>query len=337
LKAMILAAGLGVRLRPLTLLRAKPALPVLNRPLLHWTLERLAAAGVEDVIVNLHHLPQTVVAAVGDGSAFGVRVTYSRERTILGTGGGPRRVRRLLGDGPVLMVNGDVVFDVDLGRLFERHRASGARATLLLRPNPDPQRYGPVVTGRDGRIRSLVGRPRRARGTVSLFTGIHVLDPALLEGLPPGASDSVRDLYVPLVAAGEPPFGVRLRGAWYDLGDPKAYLRSQLAMLASGFGGVAPGSLVHHEARLGRDVHLERAIVGPGAIVADGARVVGSVLWGGARVGARARLRSCIVAEGAEVAADADVKQAVVVPMSRRTGQVHAGRIRGGQLWADLS
>ena len=132
MKAMVLAAGFGLRMRPLTQLVAKPALPVLNRPLIQWTLEALAGAGVREVMVNLHHLPRTVERAVGDGTRFGLHVRYSREREILGTGGGPRRVRRFFAGGPALLVNGDMAFGLDLSKLIERHRSSGACATLAL-------------------------------------------------------------------------------------------------------------------------------------------------------------------------------------------------------------
>jgi len=157
---MVLAAGLGLRMRPLTLLRAKPALPVLNRPLIHWTLELLRRHGVTDVVVNLHHLPATVRRAVGDGRALGLRVSYSFERELLGTGGGPRKVRRLFGDEPFLLVNGDVVFDMDLSDLVRRHVASGARATLALKAHRSAAEYGGIVTGPGGFIRSLAGLPR---------------------------------------------------------------------------------------------------------------------------------------------------------------------------------
>jgi NDP-sugar pyrophosphorylase family protein len=226
---MLLAAGLGTRMRPLTRLLAKPALPVLNRPLAHWTLERLARHGVRDVVVNLHHLPASVRRVIGDGRAFGLRIAYSHEAEILGTGGGLRRVRRRLGDDAVLIVNGDVLFDFDLTALAARHARSGAAVTLALRPNPDPRRYGPVVT-RGDRVVWLPGVPRpRRRGRVWLFTGVQVIDPALLERLGPGPADSVRDLYAPLVRAGADVRGVRVKGAWYDLGTPAAYLASQRA------------------------------------------------------------------------------------------------------------
>lgn len=320
MKAMVLAAGLGRRMRPLTLWRAKAVLPVLNRPLLHWTLERLRAHGVTEVIVNLHHLPETVTAAVGDGRAFGLRVRYVRERRILGTAGGPRAVRELLGEEPVLLVNGDVLFDFDLTDLVARHRASGARLTLALKPNPDPRTYGPVVTGRGGRVLSIAGLPRPARGRISLFTGVHVLDPAVLDRLPPGPADSVRDVYAPLVAAGETLLGVRVRGAWYDLGRPSLYRDAQLRLL--------PGSrsLVHPRARRGRGARLLRSVVGRGAQIGPGARVVRSILWEGAVVESGALVRGSIVLDGGRVASGARVENVIVLPARPR-----AHRGAGGQ------
>jgi NDP-sugar pyrophosphorylase family protein len=320
MKAMVLAAGLGLRMRPLSLLRAKPALPVLNRPLLHWTLERLARHGVSEVVINLHHRPESVVRAVGDGRRFGLRVRYSRERTILGTAGGPRRLRRFFGDEPLLLVNGDVVFDFDLTRLLARHRASRARATLALKPNPDPRRYAPVVTGPDGRIRSLAGLPRKARGRVSLFTGVHVLDPRLLDRLPPGPSSSVRDLYAPLIAQDEPVIGVRVRGSWHDLGSPSLYLASQLALLPR-----VPRRgrfLLGAGARVAPGARIQRSVIGPGAVIEAGAAVSGSVLWENVRVGPGARVRGCVVTDG------------VRIPEGARLSGTAVLRGRGGQALA---
>ncbi len=304
---MVLAAGLGLRMRPLTLLRAKPVLPVLNRPLLHWTLERLARHGVTDVVVNLHHLPDTVRSAVGDGSAFGLRVRYSFEETILGRGGGPRLVRDFFGSEPFLLVNGDVVFDFDLTRLVARHEGKRARATLALLPNPDTRVYGPVVTDAKGRIRSVAGRPRPAQGTVSLFTGVQVLDPALLDRLPEGASD-ILDLYGPLVQEGEVLHGVRVRGAWYDLGAPSLYLAAQLRLaarregraLVDGLAQVDAGarivrSVVGARTRVGRGAVVERSVLWEDAAVEPGARVVGSIVTAGATVRAGEEARGVMV------------------------------------------
>jgi NDP-sugar pyrophosphorylase family protein len=288
--------------------------------LLHWTLETLAAHGIRDVLINVHHRPDTVTRAVGDGRAFGLRVTYSREKRLLGTGGGPRRARRFFGDEPFLLVNGDVVFDLELGRLLERHRASRAAATLALRPNPDPRRYSPVVTGPGGRILSLAGRPRRALGTVSLFSGVHVLDPALLERLPAGFSDIVRDLYVPLLSEGARLVGVRLRGRWYDLGSPALYLAGQMSLLRERLRGTGETCLIHPTAQVAPTARVVRSVLGPKARVAEGAVVTGSVLWENVRVGAKARVRRSVVTSGVPVAAGGRVEKKV--GMSRRTGAV---------------
>ena len=311
MKAMVLAAGLGERMRPLTLIRAKPALPVLNRPLIHWTLERLRRAGVTDVVINLHHLPRTVRVAVGDGRRFGLCVRYSFEREILGTGGGPRKVRRWLGDEPFLLVNGDVIFDFDLRELCARHRRSGACATLALKANPDPRRYPSVVTGPGGRVRALRGLPRPARGTLSLFTGVQVLDPALLERLPPGPSDSVRDLYAPLIDAGARLRGVRVRGAWYDLGDPSLYLASQIALLRGS------GCLLHPQARVAAGARVVRSVIGEGARVEAGARVERSLLWEDVKIGAGARVSGSVLASGVRVEAGERVENRVVTATGR--------------------
>ena len=312
MKAMILAAGLGLRMRPLTTLCAKPALPVLNRPLIAWTLERLACHGIREVVVNTHHLPASVREAVGAARGLGLRVTFCHERRILGTAGGPRRVRHLLGPGPVLLVNGDVFFDFDLRALVRRHRAFGAAATLALKPNPRPSVYGPVVTASDGRVRSIAGLPRRAAGRVSLFTGVHVVETALLERLRPGVSDSVRDLYVPMVAAGERLLGVRVRGAWYDLGTPSLYLGAQMRLLARHRRGI-----VEATARVESGARVRRSVIGPGCVVGSGSRISDSVLWAGVTMGAGADVRRSVLATGLRVAAGARVAGSVGVPSRR--------------------
>jgi mannose-1-phosphate guanylyltransferase len=335
-KAMVLAAGLGTRLRPLTLLAAKPVLPVLNRPLLHWTLDRLAQAGVREVVINTHHLPATVRRSVGDGHAFGLRVSYAHERRILGTGGGPRAVRGRLGSEPFLIVNGDVWFDFDLREVIARHRASGARATLVLKDHPDVEAYGGVVTGRGGWIRAIAGLPRPARGKGALFTGVHVLDPVLLERLPPGPSDSVRDLYAPMLAEGAPLLGLRVKGAWYDFGSPSLYLASQLTMMSRGFGGTPRRPLVHPEARVHGGARLQRGIVGRGSVLEEGAVVSESVLWEGVRVGRGACVLRSILASGTRVAAGDTVEGQVVIPAARLRSRPPGGRLRGGHYFVEM-
>jgi NDP-sugar pyrophosphorylase family protein len=328
-KAMILAAGLGTRMRPLTDLRAKPVLPVLNRPLLHWTLELLARHGVTEVFVNLHHLPATVKKALRDGSDFGLVVHTSNEPEILGTGGGPRKIRQKLGDEPFLLLNGDILCDFDLSLLRQKHRASGARATLALRPNPDPRVYGPIVTGPRGEVRSLVGLPKPAPGKVSMFTGVHVMDPAILDRLRPGPSDSVRELYAPLVAEGELVLGVRMPGFWYDLGDPALYVSAQVDLLKSGRLVPRQRALVHETATVHPSAEIAWSIVGPGCVVGQDAVVDRSVLWERASIGPRATVVQSVVATSARVPARATLKGAVFMPGSTGTPTARVKRTAG--------
>ena len=329
---MVLAAGLGLRMRPLTLLRAKPVLPVLGRPLLAFTLEQLRRAGVRDVIVNLHHLPGTVRAALGGGRRYGVRIRYVDEPAILGTGGGPRAVRELLGEKPFLLVNGDVFFDFDLRELVARHRAAGALATLALRPLPDPRAYSTVVTDRGGRILSIAGKPG-AEGTESMFASVHVLEPRLLSRLPAGASDSVRDLYQPLLAEGAFLLGVRQRGAWYDFGRPSLYRDAQLRMLRG------RGRAAGRGARVARSARVGRSVLGAGSRVAAGARVASSILWEGAVVEADARVTRSIVTTGAVVRAGERAADVIVMPRGALPlGNAASGfEERGGMAWVPIA
>jgi mannose-1-phosphate guanylyltransferase len=332
MKAMVLAAGYGLRMRPLTLLRAKPALPVLNRPLLHWTLERLAKAGVREVIVNAHHLPETIETAARQAKGLGLRVTTVREPDeILGTGGGPKAVREWLGERPVLLVNGDVLFGMDLRVLVARHRALGARATLALRRNPGG--YSPVVSQpRTGRILSIAGRPAPAEGTVSMFASAHVLDPALLDRLPEGPSDSVLDLYVPMLSRGEPVHGSRLAGAWYDFGRPSLYRDAQLRLLSRGRSLVDPRSRVSSAAR------LRRSVVGARSRVAAGASVEASVLWERAVVEAGARVSRSIVTSDAAVRSAERAVGVIVLPAAALAAVDEAGGYErhGDMAWVEV-
>ncbi|MCU0242153.1 MAG: NDP-sugar synthase [Vicinamibacteria bacterium] len=314
MKAMILAAGLGTRMRPLTLEVPKPALPVLNRPLLHWTLAHLARHGIREAIINLHHLPEAIEKAVGSGRRFGLKVRYSLEQEILGTGGGLRRALRLLGDDPFLVVNGDVLFDFDLTALMRRHLASKACATLALRRNPEPRRYTPIVMEAEGRIRAIAAPADTAARAPYMFTGIHMMNADLLERLPAGASDSVRDLYRPLLQEGAYIQGIPVRGLWCDMGHPRSYLEQQIRLLRRGcFDLPRAHALVHPSARVDQTADLRDAIVGPRVVIGARARVRRSILWAGSRVERNARLSNVILAARTRVAANMRLRDVCVV------------------------
>jgi mannose-1-phosphate guanylyltransferase len=245
-------------------------------------------------------------------------------------------VREAFGDEPLLIVNGDVLSDIDPRRLAAVHRASGARATLALRRNPVPYAYSPVVSARSGRILSIAGRPPRARGTISMFASVHVLDPALLDRLPEGASDSVLDLYVPLLAEGGHLQGVRFRGAWYDFGRPSLYRDAQLRLMP---GRGRDRVLVDGKARVAATAGLRRSVVGGRARVGAGARVERSVLWDGAVVEAGARVSGAIVATGGVVRAGERAEDVIVLAAAPLVaGGEAGGRVerRGDMAWVEL-
>jgi mannose-1-phosphate guanylyltransferase len=146
-----------------------------------------------------------------------------------------------------------------------------------------------------------------------MFTGVHILEPALLDRLPPGVSDTVRQLYIPLVAEGRPPLGVRVRGPWYDLGSPSLYLASQQSLLASRFRGLRRGSVIHPEARVHPRARVVRSVVGKGSVIAEGAEVRGSVLWDRVKVGQDAVIESSILAAGVEVEDGEGLRRALLM------------------------
>lgn len=234
MKAMILAAGYGTRLRPLTDSVPKPLLPIGGVPLLIWHLSMLRAHGVSEIVINLHHLGHRIEQAIGDGTRWGVRVTYSYEPKILGTGGGIKQVEGFFGDEPFVVINGDVLCDLPLAALMMQHRASGAMATMVLREVPDPWSWGAVEMDRNGRIHAINGRGYSAlRARVAqpvkpyMFAGIHVLRSRVLRYCPLDRYSSIIDAYVAALEHGDPIYGYRLTEYWQDIGTPERYAQAQ--------------------------------------------------------------------------------------------------------------
>lgn len=198
MKAMILAAGLGTRLRPLTDTTPKPLLPVAGTPMIVWNLLLLKRHGIRDVIINLHHLGTMISQALGDGRTLGMRIVYSHEPVILGTGGGIKQAEPHFHGEPVLVLNGDTLFELDLDALMAFHREREAAATLVLRIDPEAARWGLVeVTDRAEVVRITGrGRTQTAPAFARMFAGIHILHPRLLRYLPVGKECSIIDAYV---------------------------------------------------------------------------------------------------------------------------------------------
>jgi NDP-sugar pyrophosphorylase family protein len=229
MKAMILAAGLGTRLRPLTNTIPKPLLPVGGTPLIVWNLLLLKRHGFRQVVINLHHLGPMIEQVLGSGSKFGMRITYSHEPVILGTGGGIKQAEPHFSGEPVLILNGDTLVELDLEALCDFHRTRGAAATLVLREDSEAARWGLVEVGDKGQILRITGKGLMdfVPATLRMFAGIHILHPQLLREVPKGVASSIIDPYVRAIEQGEPVLGYDLQGYWSDIGTAERYAQAE--------------------------------------------------------------------------------------------------------------
>jgi len=232
-QAVILAGGQGTRLRPLTLARAKPVVPILNRPLLAYQLALLRAHGVSDVVLACSYRVDDVRVALGDGQGLGVRLRYVVEDEPLGTGGGARRAADLTA-GPLFVLNGDVLTDADLTAMRRLHEARGSRTTIFLQPVDDPRQFGLVETDADGRLRRFREKPTAEEEitTNTINAGIYLIDAPLLARIPPDRPSSIeREFFPALIAEGITSYGWCPRTYWRDLGDPVAYRAGHIDLL----------------------------------------------------------------------------------------------------------
>lgn len=218
-KAMLLAAGLGTRLRPLTYKTPKPLLPLNGKRLIDYTIGFLARSGITEVMINLHHLGNQIRNYVGDGSNYGIQAHYSEELEILGTGGGIKKAEGFFGDEPFIALNGDSLLNVDLAALTAHHIKSGAAATMVLKPLSPNDTYKPVSIDDDGWVTGFNGDGSH------FYVGLQVVNKELLERLPPAGTPSclIEDGYTPLLADGGKVASFIYDGYFNDVGTPERY------------------------------------------------------------------------------------------------------------------
>ena len=310
--ALVLTAGLATRLQPLSLVRAKAALPVAGDPLIQHILRWLRGGGVTDAVLNLHHLPHTITRIVGEGLE-GVRVRYSWEVPLLGSAGGPRRALPLLGSSTFLIVNGDTLTDVDLGALVAAHRRTGALVTMAVVPHVESGQYGGLAVDEDDCVTGLVARGSSRPS--SHFVGVQVAEGAafasLAENVP---SESVSGLYPSLIAARPGSVRVfRTTAAFADIGSPGDYLTTCLSM-----GRGDPRRLCSGV----------RTRIDPSAVLEE------TSVWDDVEIGARARLRRCVVTDGVRIPNGASWERSTIrvaddtlTNRERRVGDLAVGSI----------
>jgi mannose-1-phosphate guanylyltransferase len=331
--AVVLVGGEGTRLRPLTVERPKPVLPLLGRPLLAYVLERLAEAGVTRVIFGCGYLPDPIQACFGE-RALGLALEYVVEPRPLGTAGGIRHAARGRVSETFLALNGDILADAPLAELVAAHRARSAVATIALTPVADPSRYGLVRSEPGGRVLGFLEKPEPEQIDTNLINaGAYVLEPNVLDLIDDGHPVSIeREIFPSLVGAGL--FALAQAGYWSDVGTPESYIAAHHDLLAGRIRSELPGLMpearwIDEGATVSRDAVVETPChIADGAVVAAGAWIgAGSSVAVDAQIEERAQLRGSVVQERAHVGEVAVVDAAVIGPRA----QIGAGaRIGAG-------
>lgn len=301
MRAIILSAGYGTRLWPLTEDRTKPAIPILGKPLVGYVAEYVARYGFDDIVVNLHHRPESVRAALGDGSQFGVKLQYVEEPVILGTSGALDNTRDFFEHETFLSINGKLITDIDLNAALETHRRMQALATLVLLPNTRRERFS-IVEVAEGRITGFGGMPTVDMSTTPLmFTGITILEPRIFDYIPPGIfSHSITDVYVPAIANGETIAAHIASGTWRELSTLKRYLDIGVEML---------------------NETGQRYIAGADCTLAPSAEIVDAVLWDNVQVHDGAQIRRSVLADDVQIPHGTRLENCVVVPRALVEGK----------------
>lgn len=325
MKAMILAAGFGERVWPLTADRTKPALPVLGKPLVGYVAEYLASFGITDVLVNLHHEPDSVRRALGDGSDFGVHLEYVHEPVILGTSGAIDNARAFLDGETFAVVNGKLITNLDLNAALVHHRAQNALATLVLKRNTARERFSMIET-QDGLVTRFAGMPSVTQPFADepplMFTGIQILEPRIFDYIPRNVfSDTVVKVYPQAIANGERIVAHVAEGMWFELSTLQRYLDISLALL--------------HEQ--GRPLYAGR-----NAAIDSAADVRDSILWDDVSVEAGATVRRAILGDRVRIRQGEVIENCVVVRQEVITGKEKpkkalAGVTRGENFVVSLS
>ena len=323
MRALVLTAGLGTRLRPLTYVRAKAAVPVNGDALARRVIAWLARYGITDVVLNLHHHPASIAAAVGDGADLGLRVRYSWEQPVLGSAGGPRRALPLLVDragrtarndrGTFLLINGDTLTDVDLTAVIAMHHRTGAAVTMALIPNPRPDKYGGVLVSEE-RVRAFT--PRGVATDSYHFIGVQAADARVFEGLDDGVpTESVGDVYPRLLEREPDAIAAYVsRASFQDIGTPQDYLETSLQLART---------------------EGDRLVGGARSRIASSAVLNQTAVWDDVVIGPRAQLTRCIVADHVTIPAGAIYTDCAIVPADGHD-PLPRERVEGSLLIADI-
>jgi NDP-sugar pyrophosphorylase family protein len=351
LKAIILAGGVGTRLRPLSCTRPKLLFPVLNKPLLDGTLERLAETGVDGVTLAVKYMAEVFMQRYGE-SKHGVSISYSVEKQPMHTGGAIKYAEELIGhDEPFLVLNGDIFTTLDYRALIKKHNETGAAATIALYRVEDPSRYGTVKLTENNQITQFVEKAPKEKAPSNLINaGVYVLDPEIFDYIPGGRPVSIEREVFPKLATKGKMFGHTFKEVWIDIGKPNDYLKANRIMLDAETekrllgkdltleegaeisepvcvdAGVTVGqntklgpyTVVGKDVVLGRNVTLENSVVFPDVTIADTAQVRGAIIGEGATIGKGATINEgCVIGDYAKIHDNITISRDVTVCYSK--------------------
>jgi len=303
MRAIVLSAGYGTRLWPLTEDRTKPAIPILGKPLVGYVAEYLARYGIDEIVVNLHHRPESVRKSLGDGSRFGVKLHYVEEPEILGTSGALDNTREFFEHETFVAINGKIITDIDLKAALETHRKTNALATLVLLSNGRRERFS-VVETENGRVKGFGGMPaaNAAEPAPLMFTGIQILEPRIFEYIPRGVfSHSTTDVYPQAIANGEVIAGHVASGKWRELSTLQRYLDISIELLKE---------------------NEKSFFAGVNSVISETASVVEAILWDDVNIGDGARISRAVLADDVNIDAGEVIENAVVVPRKLVEGKI---------------
>jgi len=340
MKAVIMAGGEGTRLRPLTSLRPKPMVPIVNRPVMEHIVALCHWHGIDDVVATLQFMPQVIQDYFGDGEEWGVSLDYATEDTPMGTAGSVKNAEQLLDSDPFVVISGDSLTDIDLTKLVEFHKAKGSAVTIALKRVPDPLEFGVVITDDDGKVERFLEKPTWGQVfSDTINTGIYVIEPEVLQFVPKtGQFDFSAELFPLLMKKGYPLFGYVADGYWGDIGSLQSYVQAHWDILDGKVGVFIPGVKAAEELWIGEGADIDQdaflgnhVVIGANAKVRAGARIgdyavlgdscllgVGacaerSIVWSDSFVGAGAEIRGAVVCRRADIRARARIENGAVI------------------------
>jgi len=323
LKAVIIAGGLGTRLRPLTNTTPKPIVPVVNRPFVVHQIELLARHGATEVILNLHYLSEEVKKALGDGREWGIKLHYSIEDQPLGTAGAVKNAEEFFDDGPLVIFNGDVLTDFNVSAIAAYHQEKKALVTLTLTEVEDPTAFGLILTDTDGRVTKFIEKPSWDMVTThNINAGLYIVDPKIFRQVPKGQPYSFeRELYPSLLEQGAPIYGYPSKDYWLDIGNPLKYKEAHRAILKGEVSGVkvsgerfCDSCLLGAGVKIGKGAEIKDCtVLGDRVVIGEHSRLERAIVWKGTKIGKRVHLSDCILGYNCVIEDDACVGSGVVL------------------------